>query len=191
VEAFPHSRAPAASATGAWVLATLALLRPAACVGVQELQMAGINFKAFDLGGHEIARRVWKDYYAKARARRRTIARRRARLPRRLRRPSSAAPPGTSTHGTSETWARVVGSGGRDCVPGGCGRPGALHRVEEGAGLAAERRRARHRALPHPGQQDRHPAGAPAAAGRGWKQAVRRQDEAGCPQAEQRVGHTR
>ena len=28
--------------------------------------MAGINFKAFDLGGHEIARRVWKDYYAKA-----------------------------------------------------------------------------------------------------------------------------
>lgn len=29
--------------------------------------MAGINFKAFDLGGHEIARRVWKDYYAKAR----------------------------------------------------------------------------------------------------------------------------
>ena len=31
----------------------------------QELQMAGINFKAFDLGGHEIARRVWKDYYAK------------------------------------------------------------------------------------------------------------------------------
>lgn len=27
--------------------------------------MAGINFKAFDLGGHEIARKVWKDYYAK------------------------------------------------------------------------------------------------------------------------------
>lgn len=33
----------------------------------QELQMAGINFKAFDLGGHEIARKVWKDYYAKVR----------------------------------------------------------------------------------------------------------------------------
>ena len=32
---------------------------------MQELQLAGINFKAFDLGGHEIARRVWKDYYAK------------------------------------------------------------------------------------------------------------------------------
>jgi GTP-binding protein SAR1 len=31
----------------------------------EELQMAGINFKAFDLGGHEIARRVWKDYYAR------------------------------------------------------------------------------------------------------------------------------
>ena len=35
---------------------------------LQELQMAGINFKAFDLGGHEIARRVWKDYYAQVRA---------------------------------------------------------------------------------------------------------------------------
>lgn len=34
----------------------------------EELQLAGINFKAFDLGGHEIARRVWKDYYAQVHA---------------------------------------------------------------------------------------------------------------------------
>jgi hypothetical protein len=33
----------------------------------QELQIAGVNFKAFDLGGHEIARKVWKDYYARVR----------------------------------------------------------------------------------------------------------------------------
>jgi GTP-binding protein SAR1 len=31
----------------------------------EELQLAGINFRAFDLGGHEIARKVWKEYYAK------------------------------------------------------------------------------------------------------------------------------
>lgn len=31
----------------------------------EELQMAGITFKAFDLGGHEIARRVWSEYFAK------------------------------------------------------------------------------------------------------------------------------
>lgn len=32
---------------------------------LKELQIAGVNFKAFDLGGHEIARRIWKEYYAK------------------------------------------------------------------------------------------------------------------------------
>jgi len=37
----------------------------AAVLALQELQIAGVNFKAFDLGGHEIARKVWKDYYAK------------------------------------------------------------------------------------------------------------------------------
>lgn len=34
---------------------------------LQELSIGQIRFKAFDLGGHEIARKVWKDYYAKVR----------------------------------------------------------------------------------------------------------------------------
>lgn len=33
---------------------------------MEEMTVQGINFKAWDLGGHEQARRVWKEYYATA-----------------------------------------------------------------------------------------------------------------------------
>ncbi|KAF5193660.1 Gtp-binding protein sar1a [Thalictrum thalictroides] len=35
----------------------------------EELSIGKIKFKAFDLGAHQIARRVWKDYYAKIKRR--------------------------------------------------------------------------------------------------------------------------
>jgi len=44
---------------------SLHLTRQTNMASGQELQMAGINFKAFDLGGHEVARLLWKDYFAK------------------------------------------------------------------------------------------------------------------------------
>lgn len=117
--------------------------------------MAGINFKAFDLGGHEIARRVWKDYYAKV---------------------SSMVPAGdvtvlvhhenhqlsircsqllvsaslegdkyveaeqssiAHTHGALATVA--VCTGGCTGVPGGRGGQGAVSGVQKGAGCAAGR----------------------------------------------------
>ncbi|KAF5190638.1 Gtp-binding protein sar1a, partial [Thalictrum thalictroides] len=44
---------------------SLALLNMLKDETSEELSIGKIKFKAFDLGAHQIARRVWKDYYAK------------------------------------------------------------------------------------------------------------------------------
>jgi GTPase SAR1 family protein len=53
----------------AWLSTHWLTARAHARARAQELSIGQIKFKAFDLGGHEIARKVWKDYYAKARVR--------------------------------------------------------------------------------------------------------------------------
>eukprot|EP00242_Pyramimonas_sp_CCMP2087_P006385 CAMPEP_0198206260 /NCGR_PEP_ID=MMETSP1445-20131203/9792_1 /TAXON_ID=36898 /ORGANISM="Pyramimonas sp., Strain CCMP2087" /LENGTH=195 /DNA_ID=CAMNT_0043878881 /DNA_START=95 /DNA_END=682 /DNA_ORIENTATION=+ len=43
----------------------LAQHQPTQYPTAEELSIGNIKFRAFDLGGHKIARKVWKEYYAK------------------------------------------------------------------------------------------------------------------------------
>lgn len=40
--------------------------RPTQKPTMEELTLGGITFRTYDLGGHEIARRIWRDYYSDA-----------------------------------------------------------------------------------------------------------------------------
>lgn len=37
---------------------------PSYIVAMEELQMGNLKFQTYDLGGHTIARRLWREYYA-------------------------------------------------------------------------------------------------------------------------------
>ena len=59
-----HSTAPCSWFSLSLARAHSPLTRPPFCrAASEELSIAKIKFRTFDLGGHEIARKVWKDYF--------------------------------------------------------------------------------------------------------------------------------